>query len=68
MMTVRDVFFCWGDVEWCGLVWYSDWGEGFVSSCSGLCVDMGCWEGDSRVHLNLAISTGIVCFVVNAVG
>jgi hypothetical protein len=31
-------------------------------------VDVGCWEGDSRVHLNLAISTGIVCFVVNAVG
>ena len=45
---------------WFGLVWYSDWGEGFVSSCTGLCVDMGCWEGDSRVHLNLAISTGIV--------
>lgn len=55
-------------MEWFGLVWYSEWGEGFVSSCLGLCVDLGCWEGDSRVHLNLAISTRIFCFVVNAVG
>lgn len=31
-------------------------------------MDMGCGRVISRVHLNLAISTGNVCFVVNAVG